>query len=208
VTDEIKAAAAALPAGSFFLLTFAGHGALMKNDDPHEHERFDQTWVLFDRQLIDDELSVLWPRFKPKVRILVIVDACHSGTPLTVLDGADVQRRTRSLPPEVAAATYRKHKNEYDDIRHSIVIPETNSIQASVLSISACEDTELAADGKPHGLFTGTLKTLWRYGKFKGSHENLWERISSRLAHKPQHPAWQYAGTLDPQFWHQPAFTL
>jgi len=40
----------------------------------------DETWVLYDRQLVDDELYKIWSKFKPGVRILVLSDSCHSGT--------------------------------------------------------------------------------------------------------------------------------
>ena len=41
---------------------------------------YDETWVLYDRQLVDDELYTLWSKFAPGVRIVVLSDSCHSGT--------------------------------------------------------------------------------------------------------------------------------
>ena len=40
----------------------------------------DETWVLYDRQLIDDELWALWAEFPARSRIFVLSDSCHSGT--------------------------------------------------------------------------------------------------------------------------------
>ena len=40
----------------------------------------EETWVLYDRQLVDDELYKIWSKFKPGVRILVLSDSCHNGT--------------------------------------------------------------------------------------------------------------------------------
>ena len=43
-------------------------------------DRKDETWVLFDRMLVDDELYTLWGKFAQAVRIAVISDSCHSGS--------------------------------------------------------------------------------------------------------------------------------
>ena len=52
----------------------------MPDASADEPDRTDETWVLFDRQLVDDELYEMWPQFVPGVRILVLSDSCHSGT--------------------------------------------------------------------------------------------------------------------------------
>jgi hypothetical protein len=42
----------------------------------------DETWCLYDGQLLDDELHGAWEKFQAGVRILVFSDSCHSGTVL------------------------------------------------------------------------------------------------------------------------------
>ena len=39
----------------------------------------DETWVCYDRQLIDDQLYELWGKFKASVRILVLSDNCTAA---------------------------------------------------------------------------------------------------------------------------------
>ena len=56
-----------------------------------ETDQLDETWVLYDRQLLDDELYDLWCRFAPGVRILMISDSCHSGTVSRAVDMATAQ---------------------------------------------------------------------------------------------------------------------
>ena len=80
VTDAIKTAASELVAGDIFFLTFAGHGGQLKDMDGDEADGKDETWVLYDGQLLDDELNVLWAEFDPGVRVLVLSDSCHSGS--------------------------------------------------------------------------------------------------------------------------------
>lgn len=78
VSDSIRQAAEQLSAGDIFLITYSGHGAQVA--DPAEPDQLSETWVLWDRQLIDDELYALWGRFAAGVRVMVISDSCHSGT--------------------------------------------------------------------------------------------------------------------------------
>ena len=80
VVDQIAAAARDLAEGDFFLLTYSGHGSQMRDATGEETDGIDETWVLYDRQLLDDELYALWGTFKPGVRIVVLSDSCHSGT--------------------------------------------------------------------------------------------------------------------------------
>jgi hypothetical protein len=78
VVSSIEQAASTLQPGSIFLITYSGHGSQIP--DPNEPDGRSETWVLSNRQLIDDELYALWGRFRAGVRILVISDSCHSGT--------------------------------------------------------------------------------------------------------------------------------
>ena len=64
----------------FFLLTYSGHGGQINDAGNDEPDGLDETWVLFDRQLVDDELYAAWSLFRPSVRVLVLSDSCHGGT--------------------------------------------------------------------------------------------------------------------------------
>jgi hypothetical protein len=80
VIQEIASAAQALQTGDIFLITYSGHGGQVHDSNSDEEDAMDETWVLWDREVIDDELASLWSQFQPGVRILVISDSCHSGT--------------------------------------------------------------------------------------------------------------------------------
>ncbi len=117
VTAAIADAAARLAPGDTFFLSYSGHGGQVPDRNGDEAEdRMDETWVLYDRQLIDDELYALWGKFQTGVRIFVLSDSCHSGTatkaalsggqglaggvrPLLRREGQDAAARRSRTPP-------------------------------------------------------------------------------------------------------------
>ena len=80
VISAISRAARQLKSGDTLLVTYSGHGGQIPDEFDEEPDRLDETWVLFDRELIDDELYALWGQFQPGVRIIVFSDSCHSGS--------------------------------------------------------------------------------------------------------------------------------
>lgn len=175
VTQAIADAAARLGAGGLLFLTYSGHGGQVPDWDFEEDDDLDETWVLYDRQLLDDELHALWTRFEPGVRILVLSDSCHSGTQ-TRAPG------TKSMPPELRDLVYRANQRLYDTLgRKSRPPAAPPQIQAHVLLISACQDDQQAVDGEDNGLFTATFLTVWDGGRFEGGHRRLRRRILDRM---------------------------
>ncbi len=68
-----KGSANELVGGDILLITYSGHGSQVNDGD-------NQTWCLYDRMVIDAELTELWSKFNAGVKILFISDSCHSGT--------------------------------------------------------------------------------------------------------------------------------
>ena len=106
VIDAIQAAARQLTAGDIFLITYSGHGSQVP--DPAEDDLRSETWVLWDRQLIDDELYALWGLFEQDVRVVVISDSCHSGT---------VTRALEILTAQLSQATEHAFDQQLVDMR-------------------------------------------------------------------------------------------
>ena len=52
----IRAAAKQLKSGDLFWLSYSGHGGQVEDVSGEEDDKLDETWCLFDGQLIDDEL--------------------------------------------------------------------------------------------------------------------------------------------------------
>jgi metacaspase-1 len=225
VIAALEDAAGKLTKGDAMLVTYSGHGGQVPDGNGDEADEMDETWVLYDRQLVDDELYERWRRFAPGVRIAVFSDSCHSGTAARnvrqLIDALDpgtlsraapaateaAQHRDRALPAEVAKDTYERNKKDYDDIQKELPSAETQEIGASVLLISGCQDNQTSADGAKNGLFTQTMLGVWDNGQFKGSYRSFWKGIVERM------PPWQSpnlyrVGAADAGFERQRPFAI
>lgn len=81
-------------------------------------------------------------------------------------------------------------------------------LKASLLTLAACSDFELARDGEDHGLFTQSLLDIWNNGEFDGDYDVLINQIRPMvIASNPaQHPTLRVDGT--PAFRDQKPFTI
>jgi hypothetical protein len=59
VLRSIGLAAQTLSPGDIYFLTYAGHGAQVQDATGDEEDSGDETWVLWDRMFLDDELHQL-----------------------------------------------------------------------------------------------------------------------------------------------------
>src|SRR5690349_18204302 len=85
-------------------LTYSGHGGQVADEAGDEDDGKDETWVLYDRQLVDDELYALWAKFQPGVRIIMLSDSCHSGTMARMVAAyAELPTPTRDGPDPLAS---------------------------------------------------------------------------------------------------------
>lgn len=220
VTDAIARSADELKAGDMLFLTYSGHGGQVPDRNSDEEDARDETWVLFDRQLVDDELYALWARFQPGVRIFVLSDSCHSGSvtraiyedtliPMT-LDRGFVQEpsvRTKDLPPKVRDETYRQNQDLYDEIQRTNPDGETVEVEAGVILISGCQDNQLSLDGEENGLFTGTLLKVWDDGEYSGTYRRF-RRAIVDLMPPSQTPNFFPAGNVSREFLLQRPLTI
>ncbi len=224
VCEEIRRAAGRLEPGDIFLLTYSGHGGQLPDRSGDERDLLDETWCLFDGQLVDDELAALWTRFADQVRIVVLSDSCHSGTvtrlmeagiavpvayraALSLGEGAR-QAVYRMMPIPTARETYLANRAFYDQILAATPsADEQETPQATVRLISACQDNQLAMDGVFNGLFTGTLMRVWDEGRFEGDYEQFHRAIVARMP-PDQTPKHSVIGPAYPEFDAQKPFTI
>jgi hypothetical protein len=220
VSGEIRRAAGALEQGDILFLTYSGHGGQVPDTNSDEKgDATDETWVLWDRQLVDDELYALWATFEQGVRIFVLSDSCHSGSVTRDLFNALVPQivekgmvdapspRTKDLPRDVQDATYRANEDLYRQIQSSHESGEDVDVGATILLISGCQDNQLSLDGDRNGLFTQTLLGVWSDGSWEGSHRRFWKAIGAQMP-PTQSPNFFRVGPRDRAFQRQTPLTI
>lgn len=159
----LRAAAKSLKKGDFFFLTFSGHGGQVRDASGDEPDRKDETWCLYDGQLVDDELYVELSRFHAGVRILVLSDSCHSGT---------VTRARVPVDPDEALAGIGATEH---------VTALVGEFKPAVILVSGCRDNQTSMDGEDNGAFTEQLLKVWNEGEFEGNYAGFHQRIRSGL---------------------------
>jgi hypothetical protein len=206
VLSGIRQAANTLASGDFFLLSYSGHGGQVPDISGEEADKQDETWCLYDGQLIDDELYFELSRFKAGVRIVVVSDSCHSGTVVRAgppQPGTAVLR-PKLMPPTVARRVYSAHQSFYDTLQtdvakasgKTLVDPDTalanvaisgrltaivKQFRPAVILLSGCQDNQFSMDGDNNGAFTEQLLRVWNHGQFKGSYASLHARILAAM---------------------------
>ncbi len=221
VSSAIRNIAKQLDEGDFFLLSYAGHGGMIPDVDGDEEDLVDETWCLFDGELLDDELNILWAEFKAGVRLLVVSDSCHSGTLLKGVDLADVNLReagrvvepddvfeqARAMPRSVAKHTALKNRQFYADLQYSLPYPRPE-IQATVRLLAGCQDDEQSFESKSgSGRFTEALKQTYADGNFKGDYTAFHQAIVEKVKEK-QTPNHAVHGTPNEVFDKEPPFKI
>ncbi|MCV0440159.1 MAG: caspase family protein [Hydrogenophaga sp.] len=206
VLAALRKAARALGAGDLFFMSYSGHGGQVPDVSGEEPDKLDETWCLFDGQLIDDELYYELSLFKAGVRVLVLSDSCHSGTVVRAARPAPgtPEQRPRIMPRAVGLRVYAEHKAFYDKLQADVakaaggavddpdtalanvtVSPRLTAIvkefHPAVILISGCQDNQFSMDGNHNGAFTEQLLGVWNNGSFKGSYASLHARVRAGL---------------------------
>ncbi len=209
VLRALRNAAKSLRAGDLFFLSFSGHGGQVPDVTGEEPDKLDETWCLYDAQLIDDELYAELGRFAAGVRILVLSDSCHSGSvvragPPGTVAATPAAMRPRMMPGAVAMRTYRDHRDFYDRLQREVaaqagprpvdpdaalaqlaVSPRLDALaaklKAAVILIAGCQDNQSSYDGDQNGAFTEKLLAIWNLGRFEGNYATLHAQIRARM---------------------------
>lgn len=146
--------------GDIVYVHFSGHGQQMIDRNSDESDKRDESWIPYDayrkpnskdrgeKHLVDDEVGVLLDAIQAKIgksgRIVVVVDACHSGTSTR----GEAKHRGTSIP----------------FVRENQVAAHNSDAHAWLL-ISACRDDQLNSEmSNPRmGLLSYAICTAIRY---------------------------------------------
>ena len=199
VLKAVRAAAKTLGEGDLLFISYSGHGGQMPDVSGDEPDKKDETWCLYDGELIDDEVFNELANFAEDVRIIVLSDSCHSGSVVRarVPETIAGQGRSKMMPPSVAMRTYTQNKDFYDKLQKKVaddasrasrnVDPDAalaqlhatgsarltgiaGKVKASVILISGCQDNQTSLDGDQNGAFTEQLLRVWNEGRFDPEH--------------------------------------
>ncbi|MCP3139504.1 caspase family protein [Pyxidicoccus xibeiensis] len=226
IKKELDEAAKVLAAGDLFLLSYSGHGGQLPDRNNDESDAQDETWVLYDGELIDDEIYAALSKLKQGVRVLMFSDSCHSGTVSkmayaalrttgslemladTVQDSVAEERRFKDMPVGIALRTYRNNRAMYDAIMAELPKEDPKAtVKATVLLISGCQDNQLSSDGAFNGLFTANMLRVYNGGKFRGDHRTFHRRIVRRMP-PLQSPVYSIVGVPSREFESQTPFKI
>ncbi|WP_316172616.1 MULTISPECIES: caspase family protein [unclassified Bradyrhizobium] len=233
VTDMLTMAARDLNSGDILLLTYSGHGSQVQDLDGDEIDALDETWCLYDGQMIDDELYRVYGAIADGVRVLILSDSCHSGTVAKVsyyemaqaagfagnLDIAVAGRAAtkaisyapKFLPQDIALRTYEQNRAFYEAIgRAAKGAPGAESsdvAKASIRLISGCQDNQVSFDGAINSVFTAALLLVWANGQFKGNYNDFHLQIQRKML-PTQSPNHYRTGKEDREYDSQRPFTI
>jgi hypothetical protein len=204
----MKDAAGKLADGDILFLTYSGHGGQVPDrDGDDENDGLDETWCLYDRQLIDDELYAMFGSFAKGVRIVLLSDSCHSGTvarnaELSGQSVGDVAARLaasanslplvrngtlkpfrgyRLAPRQITFAAYARNRAMYEKIQKTDSKAQAKAaagrIGAGVVLISGCMDNQLSSDGERNGLFTAMMLIVYDGGAYAQGYRRFHREI-------------------------------
>lgn len=213
VIEKLHTYSSIMEPGDILLLTYSGHGGQIPNkkDDDVDKEKYDQTWCLYNEQLLDDELYESFKNFKEGTRILIVSDSCHSGTISrdinlsgmlsagldAIYDGSG--KRSRKLPQDVldavmasASDAYQKKQKKYKNSG------KRKDVKAAVKLLAACQDDQVTYDGEKYGIFTKALSDILSSNKKTKTAEQLVSAVKKVYGY-PKPNFFQY-GAIIPSF--------
>ncbi|MGE2717268.1 caspase family protein [Mycolicibacterium litorale] len=197
VRRRLDAAANELTEGDFFFLTYSGHGGQVVDMNADEQDSLDETWCLFDTELVDDSLYGALCAFQPGVRIFVMSDSCHSETvtraPVARAReerAAAVDGRAKRAPLDVTLREFEAHKDDYTaQQKWWKPVRTPKDAAASVVLIAGCKDDETSMDGPVNGAFTAAFLDVWGNGDYQGDYEQLAQEVRAKLDGTGQTPS-------------------
>jgi metacaspase-1 len=213
VLGALERAAADLRAGDTLFVSYAGHGANVQDFDgtADENDGLDETWCLYDRMVLDDELYVAWGKFARGVRILLLSDSCHSGTisrelgaHMTALERLQYgDQTTRNLDRATVDDAVARHRSDYQGRAN----PARGPIAATVITISGCQDNQLSQETGGRGVFSTTLERVWAGGAFRGGYRAFHRAIVAQMQ-PTQSPNLTVGGAPNAHFEAEQPFTI
>lgn len=187
IVSRFKSLAVESKKGDVVYIHFSGHGQLVTDVNGDEQDGWDEAWIPYDaylkygrkdkgeKHLVDDEINVLLTNIKKKIgesgKLLVVVDACHSGDSSR---GDDIGEVVRGVKDEFVIPS--KHTGK------------TKKAAELWLTLSACKDFQLNQELKSPqvGKLTYALYMLSKEGLLTiEAIDRFMKRYRSKLPQTP-----------------------
>ena len=199
VRAHLDEAAGQLGENDFFFLTYSGHGGQVPDQGNDESDRLDETWCLYDTELVDDSLYGALCTFATGVRIFVMSDSCHSETVTREIVRQRDQLRekvqqapgpnAKRAPLSVTEAEFKANKAAYDaQTKWWEPRSRPTDAKAKVVLISGCQDDQTSADGAVNGAFTEAFLKVWKNGNYRRSYSDLRNDVVKAISGSDQTP--------------------
>ena len=182
VLQGLRSAARAMKDGDIFVFYYSGHGGQQPDYSGDEStDGYDETLVLYDREVIDDELDKIWKSFRPRVRIVMISDSCNSGSNYRgVRDVAQVEARP-------------------------MLVRSSDEIRAQMIHYSGCRDGGESIGYRTGGVFTMAFCSALANGA--DTYPSLYND-ARKLVKTQQEPQYNKYGDVHPYFEHSQPFSI
>jgi len=162
ITTALEKLVAQAEKGHELFITYSGHGSNVRDTSGDEDDGRDETWYLYDGNLLDDKIREILSKLPAEVKLTVISDSCHSGTITRAFLAATAKESHGIVPPIRCKARYMPPEDEIEAtslaslaIKKQIFYPEEGM---NHVLISGCMSTEYSYDasfnGKPMGAFS------------------------------------------------------
>jgi metacaspase-1 len=164
--------------GDIFTLFYSGHGGQEPDLNGDESDGKDETLVVYDRQIVDDELSQCWNRFAEGVRIFTLSDSCNSGTVF------------KSPLPEYLIGTPDNSIEVIDEM------------VAELIHMSGCRDGYTSDGGMEGSAFTNAFVQVWNNGGNNCTYPVFHKRLLAQMERNGDTQISQYrkSGPVSPKY--------
>lgn len=203
IVDAFETLAAQSKCGDVVYVHFSGHGQQMKDVHNDEKDGLDECWIPYDayrypcekdrgeKHLTDDEVNYYLNVIRDKVgdtgKILVVIDACHSGDG-TRGDEDEVVRGVEDIFEAIKSYVWGSSKNKKKEVNPN-AIPNSERW----ITISACKSDQVNIEMK--NPVVGKL-TYALYKKLKenvnGNNDDFIRQIrmfvNANTGSRPQYP--------------------
>lgn len=168
VLNELKRLSELSKKNDIVFIYFTGHGdQLPERKRGNEVDSLDEVMVLTDDYFVDDDFEVALSKFNKGQQVVVVIDACHSGTTMKFIGDSELfdkkeyrLQRLRSLSTKNFFGNGLKSSQILNNCRlQNIQITNSN---ANLIYFGASADNEEAKANSSGSYLTNAINTVLR----------------------------------------------